>query len=375
MPRRKHQQQPQTEEQDLAAGAPLFEGGAEFDHIAVTRVLPQEDAGYIGTIPKDSTLEDLRSAYGGGKFSLVPRDASSHYIKGLGSRTETIAGTPVFSNEIARKRWLKGQGVEEQKPAAAPAAPAAPAGPSVLELIMLMDKSSERARLEAREQADQRARDQAAAHERQLALLKADADRREKDLAAERDRMNAQLAADRQRDQQFMQTMISIVKGEARAASVDPLDQAGKLVELIQQLGGGGGEEKDEDPVNHLARNIGPILQQLRLMGGGGGGSGQAGAPAAARGKGGKEPLTIEGPLGERAKALFGELARRGHDPARVFEAMLAQVGRKLKAAPKKRARNGDPAAAAPPPAAAKPAAKKKTARPKATAAAARATR
>jgi len=356
---RRKPRQEERQAEDLAAGAPLFKQGVpEFDHVAVQRVAPHEDAGYLGRMDKTITEDDVRGQYGGGKYKLTPRDSGGQYINGLGTTTIEISGDPVFKSEAARKLYNRNRGIEEPK--AGPAAAAAPAGPSLIELMMFMEKGSERARLEAREQAAQREREAAAAHERQLALVKADGERREKELQAERERLAAQLAADRQRDQQFMQTMISIVKGEARAAagSGDTLEQAAKLIGIVKELGGGG-EGGDEDPMSHLTRNLPAIMQQLRLMSPGA-------APAAGPKKaGGAEPLTIEGPLGAEASKVFKEIADRGGDPSLVFAQVLQGLRKKLAAAPAttngKEQPNGEAAPAAP------AAAPRKTARPKTT--------
>lgn len=340
---------------------PLFPDVEGVDHLVVYRLEPQEDEGHIGQAEPTITEEGLKAKYGGGKYRLTPRDAGSQYVNGKGVRTVKLGGEPVWSNDIARRKYMKAHGMEDPRPAP----PAGERQPSMMEMMLFMEKSSERVRLEAREQAALREREAGAAHERQLALVKADAERREKELQLQREQMATQLAAERQRDQQFMQTMISIVKGEARAAASggDTLEQAGKLVSLMRELGGGG-EGGAEDPMANLTRNLPAIMQQLRLMSPGA-------APAAgAKRPAGPEPLTIEGPLGAEANKVFGEIAKRGGDPSAVFAQVLQELRRRLAAAPAPAATNGKAqtkgAGTAPaPPSATRP---RKTARPKTTA-------
>ncbi len=346
--RRKQQQQQQADDQDLAAGAPLFEGGAEFDHIAVTRVLPQEDAGYLGTMPKDATLEDLRAAYGGGKFSLVPRDSSSHYIKGLGSRTETIAGTPIFSNELARKRWLKQQGVEEPKAGAA--APAGERAPSMMEMMLFMQKQAEINRAEMQAAAAERQREQEAsrtqrereaeqAHQRQLQLVQLQVEQQTAALKAERERLREEAKEQRERDREWLQMMSA-----TKAADGGGLKGALELLATAKELFGGG--DGEPDPVAALAANAPAIMEQLARMGGGG--KAGAAAPAGAVKAGGKgEPLVLEGELGAEAAAFLRDVEKRGGDPAAVMGQLIRTMHGRLKAAGRGQA------AAAPPPVAA----------------------
>jgi len=356
----------ERDEEPRAGALPLFPDVEGVDHLIVYRLEPQEDEGYLGQAEPTITEDGFRAKYGGGKFKITPRDGSSQYITGKGTRTFVIAGEPKWSNDIARRKYMKANGVEDTRAAA----PAGERPPSIMEMMMFLQKQSESARLEMQAAAavrereaelsrQQREREAEAAHKRQLELVQLQVQVQTDSLKAEQQRLREERKEQQERDREWMAAMAA---HKGTQGGGDTLGQAAKLLELMQSLGGGGGGE--EDPMANLTRNLPAIMQQLRLMSPGA-------APAAgAKRPAGPEPLTIEGPLGAEANKVFGEIAKRGGDPSAVFAQVLQHLSRKLAAAPAPAATNGKAqpkgAATAPAPPAATP--PRKTARPKTTA-------
>lgn len=325
----------QVEEEDELEGAPLFDSAADIAYIAVIREDPEE--GFLGKLPPRATEADIRKRYGGGTFTLQARNQGGKHIKG-GHASVTIAGDPIFSSPAAERRWKRAQGILEE-PAQRPAGDK-PLG--ILELMMLLDKQGEKARLEQREFAASREREAQLAHERQLELLRADAGRRELELKAERERLEAdsrerearrerEAKEERERNRDHMQTMLQIATAK-RSGDGAGLEALLKGIELAREMGGGDGEERD--PAMLILQNLPAIIEHLK------GASPAAALPAlppaaAAPGKRGRAApvaetprngvprVTLQGPLAAKVDQVARHLQAMGVDPAKAFEQLL----------------------------------------------------
>jgi hypothetical protein len=350
---------------------PLFGDMEGVDHLLVYRMEPTEDEGSLGSCEPTITEAGLKEKYGGGKYKITPRDATSRFIPGQGGRTLKIAGDPKFSNDVSRRKWLKNNGIEEGRAAAGGGGDRPP---SMMEMMMFMQRQSELTRAEmtaaaaerqreAEANRQQREREAEAHHNRQLELVKLQVQQQEAMLKAERERIREEQKDARERDREFLQALTH-AKGGAEGGG---LKGTLELLSAAKELFGGG--DGESDPLASLAQNAPALMEQVTRMVGG---KQQAAAPATPRARNGQaEPFVVEGALGQKASAFFTELARRKIDPAAFLNAMIDQQAKRIAAAEgagAPAAGNGKaPAAApapAPPPA---PAASAKSASPKAT--------
>lgn len=349
--------------------SPLFEDLTDLAFISVTRDDPEE--GYVGRISPAATEKDISKKWGGGQFTLRPCSAGGKFVKGLGTRTLSIAGDPVFQSQAAEARWRRSQGLttEPARPAGAGAGGAERAL-GFGELMVLLDKQAERARQAAQESADLRAREQATAHDRQLELMRLEGQRREKELEVERvrlaqeaaertDRLDREMKAERERAREHMSTMLQLVKQKGeQAAESTPLATLMAGVKLAMDLNGNGGGKPD--PLALLAENLPDILTEARKLAGADKGNPEA--PAAAAGSDGS--VTLEGSVGEKARRLVEHLQKQGKDPEAVLSRVFDTLAQVRPVAPAPAAPAAPRAGAAPRPAPTRAAARRPTSRP-----------
>jgi len=322
---RKKQQPPTGGDGDGMELPPLFDDNPDIHEIAVERIDPPE--GFLGCIdPTELSEETIRARYGGGKFRMRARDASSRYVRGVGVAKASIAGEPIFISDSFAKQWRRRQGLAEE-PTAARAAPAERA-PSIIEMIMLLDKQGEKARLQAREDAQIREKEQQSAHERQLELMRMQMEQQRTQLEADRGRLAADAKEERERNREFMATMIQLVKAEHKGGGGD--DAVATLlkgIELARTLGGGSGEDNEADPLAALAANAPAIMAEARRMI-------SSDKPAQVNPAAGDEnAVTLEGPIGQKARRLIMHLQRQGKDPETVLSQSM-DVLMRTRAAP-----------------------------------------
>lgn len=378
-------------EEDLS-DVPLFDAdNPELDHLAVERVDPKE--GFVGTVDPSATEVDLFNQYGGGTFKLRPRNSRSKYVKGLGTKTITIAGDPIFKSKLAESRYRRmfGIGGEEKREARNDNAAG---GLSATDLLLIMEKKSEdakREREEARQQlaelGAQRQREAEAAHQRQLEILRLDNQRREKELEVERQRMRdearereerakREMEAERDRNREFLGTMVRLAKSEPQNQET-PMKALLAGMKLARDLGGDG--DGETDPLALLMGNLPEILKGVGSLAGAGAAPGILPVPSStpaddaegedeepAEGEGAdaaKKPaevprVMLQGELAVKVQKLAAQLEARGMNPETALNAaldhFLAQLNPGSPAAPAPAA----PASPAPPkPAPAAPAA------------------
>jgi hypothetical protein len=95
---------------ETVSSSPFFaaigdESEEVLDHIVISREKPIRE-GQLGKLPPDASEDDVREQFGGGSFRLMGRTERNKPIKGAFTTIE-LAGDPIFTNEVSRKRWLK----------------------------------------------------------------------------------------------------------------------------------------------------------------------------------------------------------------------------------------------------------------------------
>jgi hypothetical protein len=312
-------------------GVPLFEESGDLAYIAVTREDPEE--GFLGKLRPSATEADLRKKWGGGTYSLSPRNSGGKYIKGLSAREIIIAGDPVFASKSAEIRWKRSLGiVDEPREAARGGAGGGNLG--IGEMLILLNTTSEKARQEARDAAESRMREAEAAHARQLELVREESKRREADLKAERERMHEaaaerearlvrEAASERDRQREHMQTMLQLVKERAKSAeeSGGPMGALMAGVKLAMDLRGDGGGPGD--PLSALANNLPDVIAEARNLIA----MDRGGAPRLNPADQGDEEdededpdsVKFEGEVGAKARELVERIRAQGRDPAVVL--------------------------------------------------------
>jgi hypothetical protein len=324
MPRRRRASRPITraEDEGMEGESPLFEDVSELAYISVSRDEPEE--GYVGRISPAATEKDILKKFGGGTYTLSPKGNGGKYVKGLGQRILVIAGDPIFQSRAAELKWKRQQGLAEEPGAAAkPAAIDKPM--SFVEMMLLIDKQSERSRQIFQEHADQRQREAEAAHQRQLELVREDSKRREKELEAERTRL-AQEAADREaraareqaaeqeRQRQHMALMLQLVKEKSTAAADStPMSSLMAGVKLALDLKGDG--DGARDPLSALAENLPEVIAQARQLV-----SAEKQQTAGNPADDDDQSVKLEGHVGQKARRLIEYLQAAGKDPAAELE-------------------------------------------------------
>ncbi|MBV8979300.1 MAG: hypothetical protein JO086_00190 [Acidimicrobiia bacterium] len=320
------------------------------DHIVISREKPIRE-GQLGTLPPDASEEDIREIYGGGTFRLIGRTERKKPIKGAFT-TVDLAGDPIFTNDMSRRRWetIKRQqlGEEPKAPLERPVADDAAADAKhrrELERI--------RAEIEAKEAIDERrrARERADREAERIRLAEErKAEREERDAAEERRRERereerraeaAERAAaeerrwreQREADDRRWKTELDERRLE-REQRQDPTELMLKGIQIAMSLGGGGGGP--EDPVAAFV-NKGPEilagLKDLAITAGAGGARPKANpAPRAAA----SEKIEIEGPLADQVRRVAASLQRAGKNPEQAISQAMAKALAEV--APKKAA-------------------------------------
>lgn len=359
--RRRRTPNPEISDQELSDldETPLFDSSKELAYIAVAREEPEE--GFLGKLPPTASEITIRKKWGGGTFTLSPRTAQGKYIKGMGARTLSIEGDPIFTSRSAEIRYRRSLGLEEHKPADQGGKPL-----GFGELMILLDKQSSRAREEAREAADLRARELEASHARQLELVREDTKRREKELELERHRMQAdqkerserldrEMGAERERQREHTSTMIQLVKEKGAGGGGSTVDTLMKGIQLARELGGGTGEGGEADPLTALAANLPDIIAEAgkiaaidRSTSNPRPRRGAAPEQPRRRRRGEPEPVMLEGAVAQKAAQMIERLQAQGRDPAIVLAQAFDNIARQRSGAPAKPADKPAPAAAAP---------------------------
>ena len=289
-------------------GAPLFsdESNGEIAYILVTREDPEE--GYLGRISAAATEEDIRKKYGGGTFMIDARMSNGKCIKN-GRKVIPIAGDPIFKNEAAEKKWKRERGLIEPEKET----PQAPSEKQfgLMEMMLLLDKQAEKARVEAREFSSAREREAAQAHQRQIELIQADSLRREQDLRSQSERIDREAKEERERNREFMATLIKL-REDSRPTEA-PADASVRLllsgIQLARDLGTGGPE--DQDPIASLVQKLPEILTETRRL-----------VNTEKNGTSKKtddDNVTFEGELGEKVKKAVKKIQDRGKDPGTIL--------------------------------------------------------
>jgi len=186
MPKRKRAEVADEIRAEELENAPLFEnGGKTIGYVSIARVEPDE--GYLGKLPPSCSEADIFRKWGGGTFKVTPRQAGGQWVKSLGPMEVSIAGDPIFKSLAKQRAWERQNGM---------GSPDAGAGREKSlgfgELFMLISKTSEQARQEAREAADLRMKEADINHQRQLEILREEGKRREHELELERRRLDTE---------------------------------------------------------------------------------------------------------------------------------------------------------------------------------------
>ena len=289
-------------------GAPLFadESNGEIAYILVTREDPEE--GYLGRISAAATEEDIRKKYGGGTFMIDARLSTGKPIKN-GRKVIPIAGDPIFKNEAAERKWKRERGLLDPEKGTQKTQPETQFG--LMEMMLLLDKQAEKARLEAREFGVAREREASQTHQRQIELIQADSLRREQDLRMQSERIDREAKEERERNREFMATLIKL-REDSRPTEA-PADASVRLlmsgIQLARDLGTGGAEE--QNPIASLVQKLPDILSETRRL------VNTEKNPSAK--KDDEEKVTFEGELADKVKAAVQRIQKQGKDPGEVL--------------------------------------------------------
>jgi hypothetical protein len=321
-------EQHEREAAERAAVAPLFADvdAEELQDIQIHRTDPVEEEGFLGVVPLNTTEENIRARWGGGRFKLVLRNTGN---KLKGTKHIVISGDPIWTSRAKKEAHYRGKGLTlEDEPRAAP--PPAPAGIGITEITGIFTTM-----MQMQAQADdRRAREQAAADERRA---------REQDARDERRRKEEQES--REREREHTTQMLLLIKESVRGNGGGGGEQGGGGTALLDAYtsgmksalamlpavqpaasGGRGGDgdddddddERGDDPVASAIQGIARVV--VDRFGPGGAPAPAAAAPAAA-GKPADEGVTLVGPLGEKVAALANAAKAANMD----VTALLAQ--------------------------------------------------
>jgi hypothetical protein len=326
--RKRKQQQPDEglTSEDLE-NAPLFESSSAIAYISVSRVEPDE--GFLGQVPATASEATIFRKWGGGTFKVTPRAAGGQYIPKIGPREVSIAGDPIFKSLAKQRAWERQNGM---------GSPDAGAGREKSlgfgELFMLISKTSEQARQEAREAADLRMKEADINHQRQLEILREEAKRREHELELERrrldteakektERLDREMKAERERQREHSAAMLQLVQERSKDPASNPIDTLMAGIKLAMDLRPGGDGGETSDPLTALAQNLPDTIEQLgRVVAMEKAGSSPPRAnPARKRRDDGDDDdgtVAFEGPVGERASRLYKTLEKRGLNEAQI---------------------------------------------------------
>lgn len=248
-------QQPEAEEEDEFANAPLFSSAEGADHIvyiAVSREEPEE--GYLGRLKPHATEADIKRKWGGGTFTLSARNQGGKPVKG-GHKSVEISGDPIFQSRAHEQKWRKAL---DPDGAAAGKATSGEARPmSIADVLILADKSAEKARESTQSMFAALTALQTQAHQQQLQMVQ-----QQQTLQRQADE------AERQRSREFMSTMIQVVTNKSKES--DPVGTLLQGMKLMRDLGGPG--DGEADPLAILAGAVPSILREGRKMFQAGGG-------------------------------------------------------------------------------------------------------
>jgi len=316
---------------------PLFALDGELrdkhDRTQIYRLEPI-DEGHVGDLPPESTIEDIRSRWGGGRFRAVAVDEAGAYLK----RTSQIriGGDPIFDNEIGAKkydRWLKQTFGKDAAPAAGGRGDVDPEDAKearhARELARIKAENEAslsrlRAEVEAKEAAEERRRqrereDREAADDRRRAEERADREREREERRAEREE---RLAAEERR------WKVEIEERRAdRESRGDPMAQFAAMAQIVGAMQGSGGGP--EDPVTAIASRLPEILQEARETGAAmmSGGERRERAPRRRQVEEGDDAsVKLEGPIARKAMAAIRRLQKMGRDPEQVLDRMFSGI-------------------------------------------------
>ena len=232
---------------------PLFEDWSDdWAYLAVQRLEPIEEKGYLGQLEIGADEATLRTQYGGGKYQIQAKTAA-HQIKN--QRTIEIAGEPLFMTDDAEHRYRARRTPGGARAAAAAAAPAPGLGVAELLTIMQTLQQSSQAMLnqqaeaqrEERRRQDQENRDRE--ERRQREEEKREERRRDEAKQAAADRA-ADEKAERERQREHQQALMQLVlSGSKQTGAPIEAFQSGitTAMALLRGAGGGGGDDDDDD--------------------------------------------------------------------------------------------------------------------------------
>jgi len=296
------------EQLDGNESVPLFESESsnEIAYIAVTREDPEE--GFLGKLTPNATEQDIKKRYGGGTFTLHARLPDGKPAKN-GRRLIVISGDPIFQSETAERKWKKAQGVDsdENKNQRTNEKQF-----GLMEMMLLLDKQAEKARVEAREFSSAREREAAQAHQRQIELIQADSIRREQELRMQSERIDREAKEERERNREFMATLIKL-REDSRPTEA-PADASVRLllsgIQLARDLGSGGSE--DQDPIASLVQKLPEILTETRRLV-------NTEKNGTSKKSDDDDKVTFEGELADKVKIAVKKIADQGKDPGTVL--------------------------------------------------------
>lgn len=343
--------------------APLFDNAdGSIASVFVTRDEPLEE-GFLGKIPPDSTERDIFRRWGGGTYSLSARNETGKHIKG-GHATVQIGGDPIWQSETFARKWKRMQNDTADAPAGKPSPPAGTAAPSVMEMLLLMDKQAEKARLEQREAFALREREAQMAHDRQLEILREEgrrradelrqqAERLERDAREREERREKDAREERERSREWMRVMME----SGKRGGDDETPMRAMMLGMKIARDAAGGEGGDGLVERLIAGGLEAVTSgKVRIPGlTAPAAPPAAGQPAPAAGAAPARPAVprvgLTGKTAEKAVEIARNLQAQGVDPNTFFENLFTEMAGKTKpgAAPLADAVPTPPAVAAPP--------------------------
>lgn len=342
---RRREPELETSDRPPPGGAPLFEEiSPEWAYIAIERLEPIEERGYLGQVPVDVTAETLRSMYGGGKFVLRAK-TSDHQVKQ--NRTLEIAGDPVFTSDDAEARYKRRAfGARAAAPAAAPAAPQLGLGELMGVLQMMQTQNQQLLQQQLEAQREERRR-QAEEDRRREEQRREEEDRREQrrreEMKADEQRRHEEAKAERDRNREHMQTMLQLVTSNAKGGDqLLPAFMQGITTALQIRGGKSAGDEDDEDE-DEGGGDQDPVMATIRagvqglVDGIKGIGSKATETPAASSSSSEPEPVKITGPLADMVKELDAKAKAKGKNTEQLLAGAVDVLNKRLdkvKAAP-----------------------------------------
>lgn len=354
---------------------PLFDKAAlrtdrgRVGKVRITRTSPDE--GHLGYMddPHAVTESSIKDLYGGGTFKIDALTDAGGYIRSI---TRKIAGDPIFQSAAAEITWRKSKGL----PATVAAVATGKNEMGIGEILALLKTTEEAKTKEAddrearrrNEEREWKASQALAEREHQERMRKLDVeaetarrrddedrDRRRKQDEDERDqRRKRDQAEAEQRQQQFMAQTIAMLQQSSQQAlqfvkaSAAPQNPQSSTMDAIKTVlaikeafagDGGGGDDKEETPLNLLIKHGGEWINGLsngigaaiREVKGGGAAAQQIAAPAAPG-----LALPPGNPLNDKVGTLVAKLAAKGYDPLASMDLIVDKVISDVDALPRK---------------------------------------